>query len=106
MIVRTQIECKIGRKITEDIIFHDTNGREISEVNKWALVFSDENGLITMCAIPPTNGDRVDIFLSIWNDNCYKNEYLYDYTGNLKKLRGEKIIISIIAGEVQLEYKQ
>jgi len=90
MIIRTQIKCKIA------------------EDNKWAIVFYDDNGLINLCAIPPTNGDRIDVLLQTSVDFVglhKKLEYLYNYQGNLRKLKGEKIIIRIKSGEVNLEYK-
>jgi len=91
MIIRTQIKCKI----VED--------------NKWSIIFYDENGLISICTIPPTNGNRTDIILSTKTETgdgvCYTNKYLYSYKGNLRKLKGEKIIISIESGKVGLKYK-
>lgn len=93
MIIRTQIKCKL------------------SEDNKWCIIFYDENGLINMCAIPPTNGDRIDVLLQTnftgkHGEICYKSDYLYNYKGNLKKLKGEKIIIRIKSGQPELEYKK
>ena len=90
--IRNQIDCKI------------TDG------NKWGIVFYDENGPISYCAIPPTNDDRTDIILQTTHQNggstCYKLEYFYDYQKNLKKLREERIIIKIKSGLVELEYKK
>jgi len=94
MIIRTQIRCEIARD------------------NKWSMNFIDEdNTLISMCAIPPTNSDRIDVLLQtnyIGDDGsfCYKSQYIYGYKGNLRKLKGEKIIIRIISGEVNLEFRK
>ena len=91
MIIRTQINCKIA------------------EDNKWCIVFYDENGVINLCAIPPTSGDRIDVYLQTSLDFFglhKKTEYIYNYQGNLKKLKGEKIIIRIKSGKVNLEYKK
>lgn len=88
MKIRTQINCKI--------------------VDKWTIVFYDEDGLINLCAIPPTTGDRVDILLQtiINSNNLHKeSNYIYNHKGSLKKLKGEKIIIRIKSGLVKMEYK-
>lgn len=58
--------------------------------NKWEIVFEDKDGKqINAWAIPPTNGDRVDII-------CYddtKPGYVYD---------AEVIVINIKNGEPEL----
>jgi len=94
MIIRTQLQCEIAKN------------------NKWGLNFIDEDdNLVSMCAIPPTNGDRLDVLLQTnyigdGGDICYKSQYVYGYKGNLRKLKGEKIIIRITSGEVNLEYSK
>jgi hypothetical protein len=94
MIIRTQIRC------------------EIAKDNKWCINFIDEsNNLVSLCSIPPTNGDRTDVmsqtnFIGVDGSFCYSNNYIYNHKGNLKKLKGEKIIIRIKSGNVKLEYKK
>lgn len=58
--------------------------------NKWVIVFEDEKGKkINSWAIPPTNGNRVDLIC--YNDTKYG--YVYD---------AEAIIINIKNGEPEL----
>lgn len=67
--------------------------------NEWSLLIKDdENNLINFIAIPPTKKDRVDIFLEIREKDCIKSQYIYDFKGNVKKIKGEKIIIDIKKG--------
>ena len=93
MIIRHQISC------------------EIANDNKWCINFVENGNIATMCAIPTTNGDRLDIILQTQyigreGSNCYKTKYIYNHKGSLRKLKGEKIIIRIKSGEIKLEHKK
>jgi len=73
----------------------------------WIIVYRDgKNAKVHFTAIPPTKGNRIDIILETREDNGFKiiQKYLYNYTGNIKKLKGEKIVITIIAGKPSLNY--
>ena len=63
MKIRTQIRC------------------EITKDNKWCIKFIDDtNNLISLCAIPPTDGDRIDVFLQTNHTTggilCYDTQYI------------------------------
>jgi len=85
-----------------------SNSVRFDSDNKWSLFFYDEDDtLITMSAIPPTNGNRIDIITedrSGFCDNIIEHAYLYNFKGNHKKLRKEKILIIIENGTPRLEY--
>lgn len=66
--------------------------------NKWVLnIKDDDDYLISFIAIPPTNGNRTDIYLEKIIDGR-KHEYIYDFKGNLKKIKDEYIAIIIENG--------
>jgi hypothetical protein len=75
-----------------------------AEIQEWILVFKDDgNNLINYIAIPPTSGDRIDVFLEtrLYDIGVtIKHQYLYNFLGNIKKLKGEIIIIEIKNGIV------
>lgn len=77
-----------------------------AELKDWHIeIKDDENQLVTMIAIPPTKNDRIDILLEIREEYRIWRQYLYDFKGNLKKLKGERIIIIIKKGKVEIEFK-
>ena len=77
--------------------------------DKWTISFKDDgNSYFYWTAIPPTPGNRIDVLLEIRSEHAdgvhIKHSYLYDFKGNLKKLKGEKIIITILSGNVNITY--
>jgi hypothetical protein len=77
-----------------------------AELKKWHIeIWDDEKQFISGIAIPPTKNNRIDVFLEIREGDCIKRQYLYDFKGNLKKLKGEKIIITIKNGKIEIELK-
>lgn len=69
----------------------------------WTIVITNEtNARVHYIAIPPTIKDRTDVLVETREDNGFviKQKYLYNFTGNLKKLKGEKLIIEIKSGKV------
>jgi len=73
-----------------------------AEIQGWTLLFRDDmNNMINYIAIPPTSGDRIDVFLEtrLYDIGVtIKHQYLYNFRGNIKKLKGEIIIIEIKKG--------
>jgi hypothetical protein len=73
------------------------------EIVNWTLIVTnDENIRVHYIAIPPTTKDRIDVIVETREDSGFviKQKYLYNFTGNLKKLKGEKLIIEIKNGKV------
>ena len=78
---------------------------KIDTKNKWTILFyDDEDNLINMLAIPPGK-NRIDVYLEIREDNSITRKYFYNYKENIKKLKGEKLIITIIDSKVSLILK-
>lgn len=74
-----------------------------AEVIDWTIVITDDEGKrVHYIAIPSTINDRIDVILETREDNGFviKQKYLYNFLGNLKKLKGEKLIIEIKNREV------
>jgi hypothetical protein len=75
---------------------------------KWTIAFKDDDGYFYWTAIPPTSGDRIDIILELRSEHFdgvhIKHSYLYNFKGNIKKLKGEKIIITITKGNAIVTY--
>ncbi|MCK9447165.1 hypothetical protein M0Q50_09965 [bacterium] len=78
------------------------------ELNGWIIYVKNEDGsLITSIAIPPTSKNRIDVFIQKEIEFLhYENYYIYNFKGNLNKLKGEKIIIKINNSKPLIEYKK
>jgi len=71
------------------------------ELQDWTIVFKDDSNTMVHCmAIPPTTGNRIDILVETREENGFHitQKYLYNFSGKIKKLKGEKIIITIKDG--------
>lgn len=71
------------------------------ELEGWAIIFKDGSGAkVHFMAIPPTTGNRIDVLLETREENGFHitQKYLYNFLGKVKKLKGEKIIITIKDG--------
>lgn len=81
---------------------------ELDPDNKWSILIKDEDGiLISSIAIPPTEGNRIDLFVETVfheNDHIIRHDYMYDFKGNIKKIKGEKLIIDIKEGILSLSF--
>ena len=81
---------------------------ELDPDNKWSINIKDEDGILINCiAIPPTEGNRMDLFVETIfhkNDIIIRHEYSYDFKGNIKKVKGEKLIIDIKEGIPSLSF--
>lgn len=84
-----------------------------AELKKWYIeIKNDENQLVSFVAIPPSKDDRIDVLLEIreYIDKSpylqhIQVKYIYDFKGDIKKLKGEKIIITIKNGNAEIELK-
>lgn len=76
------------------------------ELQGWNIIYKENGKQVHATAIPPTTGDRIDVIVETREDNGFKitQRYLYNYTGNLKKLKGEKIIIMIKSGKPSINF--
>lgn len=71
------------------------------ELEGWTIIFKDDSNTMVHCmAIPPTTGNRIDVLVETREENGFHivQKYLYNFQGKVKKLKGEKIIITIING--------
>lgn len=74
-----------------------------AELIGWNIIITDDTGKrVHYIAIPPTTKDRIDVFVETRGDDGFtiQQKYLYNFLGNLKKLKGEKLVITIKAGKV------
>lgn len=74
-----------------------------AELVDWSIVITDDTGnRVHYIAIPPTTKNRIDVIVETREDSGFtiQQKYLYNFLGNLKKLKGEKLVITIKAGEV------
>lgn len=77
---------------------------EIDMANKQCiLIKNDDNQLVSCIAIPPTKDNRIDVIveeygIGKYGENWSKVKYLFDYQKNIKKIKGEKIVINIKEG--------
>lgn len=77
--------------------------------NKWSIEFRDEDdNIVNLCAIPPTSGNRIDVLVQTMsitsNGFCYDTKYIYKYKENIKRIKGEGLIIQIMDGKPDIKY--
>lgn len=77
------------------------------ELKGWTIYIKDEDGVLEhLISIPPTHNDRVDVYIqNTLNILHHEHKYLYDFKGNYKRLKGERIVIKIKQGEPEIEYR-
>ena len=77
-----------------------------AEIVGWTIVITDDkNNKVHHIAIPPTTKNRIDVIVETRENNGFliNQQYLYNFLGNLKKLKGEKLIIRINNGNICIE---
>lgn len=84
------------------------NKKVFAKLEGWSIIFyNEDNRVVNMVAIPVTTGRRVDVILEEKEARdggiFTKLRYIFK-CGNIAKLKGNKIIISINRGKIVIGY--